>query len=85
MMKNAVKNDTPLTTSGDSTPTALQQRLENVRERRFTDPAQAQGGEGDTQLARRQVGIELTVHGAQDVPAPAVVVQRWPRPGSSAV
>jgi hypothetical protein len=39
-----------------------------VRERRFADPAQAQGGEGDTQLAGRQVGIELAVHGAQDVP-----------------
>ncbi len=30
----------------------FKQRLQNVCERRFTDPAQAQGGEGDTQLAR---------------------------------
>ncbi len=49
-----------------------QHRFEDVRERRLTDPAEAEGGEGDTQLAGRQVSIELTVNGAQDVSAPAV-------------
>ena len=49
-----------------------QQRFEDMRKGWLTDPAQAQGGEGDTQLAGRQVGVELAVHGAQDLSAPAV-------------
>ncbi|MNI56255.1 hypothetical protein D3C73_1112460 [compost metagenome] len=59
----------------------FEHRLENMRERRLTDPAEAEGGEGDTQLTRRQVGIELTVHGAQDVPAPAVLFSDGFDPG----
>lgn len=51
-----------------------QQRLQQVGERRLTDPAQAQGGQGDAQLAGRQVGVQLAVHGTQDLPAPAVLV-----------
>ncbi|MDF9775922.1 hypothetical protein OKW11_002879 [Pseudomonas baetica] len=58
-----------------------QHRCQEVRERRFSDPTQAQGGEGDTQLAGRQVGIELTVYGAQDVPAPAVFIRDGLDPG----
>ncbi|MNY42248.1 hypothetical protein D3C86_1771180 [compost metagenome] len=42
-------------------------------EGRLADPAQAQRGQGDAQLAGRQVGVQLVVHGAQDVPAPAVL------------
>ena len=58
-----------------------QQRFENVRECRLTDPAEAEGGEGDTELTRREVRIELTVYGAQDVPAPAVLVGDGLDPG----
>lgn len=50
-----------------------QQRLEQVGEGRFTNPPQAQGGEGDTQLAGRQVGVELVVYLAQNVAAPAML------------
>uniref|UniRef100_A0A494G9H5 Uncharacterized protein n=1 Tax=Solanum lycopersicum TaxID=4081 RepID=A0A494G9H5_SOLLC len=52
-----------------------------MRERRLADPAQAQGGEGDTELARREVRIELTVYRAQDVPAPAVLLSDGFDPG----
>jgi hypothetical protein len=52
-----------------------------MRERRLTDPAQAQGSQGDTQLAGRQVGVELIVHGAQDLSAPAVGVGDGLDPG----
>jgi hypothetical protein len=65
MTKNATKNETPLITSATHADRG-QQRFEQVRERRLTDPAQAQGGEGDAQLAGRQVGVELVVYGAQD-------------------
>ena len=50
-----------------------EQRLDQVREGRLADPAQAQRGQGDAQLAGRQVGVELAVHGAQDVSAPAML------------
>lgn len=43
-------------------------------ERRLTDPAQAQGRQGDAQLAGRKVRVELAVDGAQDMPAPAVLL-----------
>jgi len=49
-----------------------QQRFEQVGERWFTDPAQAQRGEGDAQLAGRKVGVELVVYLAQDAAAPAM-------------
>ncbi|MCY1177571.1 hypothetical protein D9M73_178850 [compost metagenome] len=58
-----------------------QHRLKNVGKRGFTDPTQAQGREGDTQLASRQVSIELTVHGAQDVSTPAVLLSDGFDPG----
>ena len=58
-----------------------QQRLKDVREGRLTDPAQAQRGQGDTQLARRQVSVELVVNGAQDLSAPAVVLGNRFDPG----
>lgn len=51
---------------------ARQQWFEQVGEGRLTDPAQAQRSQGDAQLAGRQVGVQLLVHGAQDVSAPAV-------------
>ena len=60
-----------------------QQWLEDVRKGRLTDPAQAQGGEGNTQLAGRQIGVELTVDGAQDLPAPAVLVGDGLDPGGA--
>ena len=81
MMKNAVKNDTPLITSARLHADGFKDRFEDVRERRLTDPAKAEGGEGDTQLARRQVRIELTVNGAQDVSAPAVFISDGLDPG----
>jgi len=43
-----------------------------VRESRLADPAEAERSQGDAQLTGRKVGIELSVNGAQDVPAPAV-------------
>jgi len=39
---------------------------------RLTDPAQAQRGEGDAQLAGGQVGVELVGYLAQDAAAPAM-------------
>ena len=60
-----------------------QQRFKDVRKGRLTDPTQAQGGEGDTQLAGRQVGVELAVYGAQDLPAPAVGVGDGLDPGGA--
>ena len=60
-----------------------QQRFEDVREGRLTDPAQAQGGEGDAQLAGRQVRVELAVHGAQDLSAPAVLMGDGLDPGGA--
>src|SRR5471032_697670 len=60
-----------------------QQRLEDMRKSWLTDPAQAQGGQGDTQLAGRQVGVELAVHGAQDLPTPAVLVGDGLDPGGA--
>jgi len=51
-----------------------QHRFKDVRKRRLTDPTQAQGGEGDTQLAGRQVSVELAVYGTQDLSTPAVGV-----------
>ncbi len=51
-----------------------EQWLQQVREGRFTDPAQAQRGEGDTQLTGRKVGVQLAMDLAQNVPAPAVLV-----------
>ncbi|MNM95023.1 hypothetical protein D3C81_1074480 [compost metagenome] len=44
-----------------------------MRKGRFTDPAQAQRGEGNAQLAGRKIGVQLVVHGAQDLPAPAML------------
>ncbi|MNF81550.1 hypothetical protein D3C84_638270 [compost metagenome] len=58
-----------------------QDGLENVGKRRLTDPAQSQRREGDAQLAGREVSVELTVHGAQDVPAPAVLFSDGFDPG----
>ncbi|MCY1351417.1 hypothetical protein D9M69_376820 [compost metagenome] len=52
----------------------LEQRLQQVGEGRLADPAEAQGGQGDAQLAGRQVGVQLVVHGAQDAAPPAVLV-----------
>ncbi|MCY1532296.1 hypothetical protein D9M68_675610 [compost metagenome] len=52
----------------------FQQGLQQVGEGRLADPAQAQGGQGDAQLAGRQVGVQLVVHGAQDAAPPAVLV-----------
>ncbi|MCY1449474.1 hypothetical protein D9M71_662120 [compost metagenome] len=49
-----------------------QQRFEQVGEGRLTDPAQAQRGQRDAQLAGRKVGVELVVHLAQDAAAPAM-------------
>ena len=60
-----------------------QQRLQDVRKRRLADPAKAQRGQGNTQLAGRQVGVELTVYGAQDLPAPAVVFGNCLNPGGT--
>ena len=60
-----------------------QQRLQDMGERRLADPAQAQRGQGDTQLAGRQVGVELVMHGAQDLPAPAVVFGYRLNPGGA--
>ena len=60
-----------------------QQRFEDVREGGLTDPTQAQGGEGNAQLAGRQVGIKLAVHGTQDLPAPAVFVGDRLDPGGA--
>ena len=51
-----------------------QQRLQNMSECRFTDPAQAQRRQGDTQLACGQISIELVMNNAQDSAAPAVDV-----------
>ena len=62
---------------------SAQQRLQDVRKRRFADPAQAQRGQGNTQLAGRQVGVELIVYGAQDLPAPAVVFGNCLNPGGA--
>ncbi|MNQ74369.1 hypothetical protein D3C85_891240 [compost metagenome] len=52
----------------------FQQGLQQVGEGRLADPAEAQGGQGDAQLAGREVGVQLVVYGAQDAPAPAVLV-----------
>ena len=51
---------------------AGQHGFEQVGEGRLADPAKPQRGQGDAQLAGREVGIHLVVHGAQDVPAPAM-------------
>jgi hypothetical protein len=48
-----------------------EQGLQQAGEGRFADPAQAQRGEGDAELAGRQVGVELAVHLEQDAPAQA--------------
>ena len=48
------------------------QWFEQVSKRRFADPAEAEGGQGDTQLTGREVGVELVVYGTQDMPAPAI-------------
>src|SRR5690606_22939981 len=50
-----------------------EQRLDQVGKGRLADPAQAQRGQGDAQLAGRQIGVELMVDGAQDLAAPAVL------------
>ncbi|MNE13964.1 hypothetical protein D3C80_1068200 [compost metagenome] len=50
-----------------------QQWFQQVGEGGLTHPAQAQRGEGDAQLAGRQVGVELVVNLAQDVATPAVL------------
>ncbi len=50
-----------------------QQRFEQVRECRLADPAKPQRGQGDAQLAGGQVGIQLFMHRAQDLAAPAML------------
>jgi hypothetical protein len=49
-----------------------QHRLHQARESRLADPAQAQRGERDAQLAGRQVGVELAVDLAEDASAHAL-------------
>lgn len=51
-----------------------EQRAEQVGEGWLADPAEAEGGQGDAQLAGGEVGVQLVVHGAQDAAAPAVLV-----------
>jgi len=48
-----------------------EQRFEQAGKGRFADPAQAEGGEGDAQLAGRQVGVELAVDFREDAAAQA--------------
>ncbi|MNV57556.1 hypothetical protein D3C71_1498950 [compost metagenome] len=53
-------------------PQRIEQRLQQMRERRFTHPAQAQRGERDAQLAGGQIRIQVRVHVEQQAAAPAV-------------
>ncbi|MNN01026.1 hypothetical protein D3C81_1136330 [compost metagenome] len=50
-----------------------QQRFEQLGEGRLADPAEAEGGQGDAELAGGKIGVELVVHLAQDGAAPAVL------------
>jgi hypothetical protein len=45
-----------------------QQRFQQAGKRRFADPAQAQRGQRDAELAGRQIGIQLAVDFAEDAP-----------------
>ena len=71
-MPNANTNDTPCTTCGDIDADHAEQRLEQAGEGRLADPAEAERGERDAELAGRQVGVELVVHLGQDAPAQAL-------------
>ncbi|OMP13004.1 hypothetical protein COLO4_02447 [Corchorus olitorius] len=51
-----------------------EQGFEQFGEGRLADPAQAQGGQGDAELAGGEVGVELVVHLLEDAPAPAVLL-----------
>ncbi|MNE19393.1 hypothetical protein D3C80_1124720 [compost metagenome] len=51
----------------------FEHRFQQVCERGFTDPTQAERCQGDTQLAGRQIGVQLAVHSAQDLATPAVL------------
>lgn len=73
MMKNAVKKDAADQFVGMHAD-HRQQRFQEFGEGRLADPAQAQGGQGDAQLAGGQVGVQLVVNLAQDGAAPAVLL-----------
>ena len=60
-----------------------QQRLQQVGKGRLTDPAQAQRGQGDTQLAGWQVSVQLVVHFTQNVAAPAMLFGNGLHPGGA--
>jgi CBS domain containing-hemolysin-like protein len=50
---------------------AGEQRFEQARECRFADPAEAERGERDAELAGRQIGVQMAVHVAEQASAPA--------------
>lgn len=53
----------------------VEQRADELRERRFADPAEAERGERDAELAGGQIRIEAAVHDAEDAAAQAVLAR----------
>jgi hypothetical protein len=72
MTKKAKTNETPWISSWLVTPTSEKERLQQAGESGFTDPAQAQRGQGDAQLAGGEIGVQLVVDHGQDAAAHAL-------------
>ena len=67
----ATRNEIVETVCGLSMPRLVNKRLEQIGECGFTDPAEAERRERNSELARREIRVEVAVNARQHRAAPA--------------